>query len=77
MKNLQNLQTQKIILPIKLTQKLIDISESGMGYHKVDVYLKNGRIIKNQIILNCSVLKLDKAIKKIKKNEIINITKIL
>ena len=56
------IEKQKIMLPEKLTQKLINTPESGMGYHKVDVFLKNGIIIKNQIVLNCSILTIDKSI---------------
>lgn len=56
-------EKQKILLPVKLTKQLINISETGMGYHKVDLYLKKGEIIKNQIVLNCSILTLEKSIK--------------
>lgn len=55
-------EKQKIKLFEKLTQILIDMPESGMGYHKVDVYLKNGTIIKNQVVLNCAELVIDKSI---------------
>jgi hypothetical protein len=32
---------------------LLSIAESGMGYHNVDLVLKNNIIIQNVIILNC------------------------
>ncbi|MBC8319300.1 MAG: hypothetical protein H8E34_01120 [Bacteroidetes bacterium] len=54
---------QKILLSDELTKQLVNAPETGMGYHKVDIYLKNGEIIKNQIVLNCSILTLEKSIK--------------
>jgi hypothetical protein len=56
-------EKQKILLTENLTKQLINTPETGMGYHKVDLYLKNGEIIKNQIVLNCSILTLEKSIK--------------
>jgi len=54
---------QKIILSDKLTKQLVNTSETGMGYHKVDIYLKNGNVIKNNMVLNCSVLTINSLIK--------------
>jgi len=34
------------------SQRLTQMPESGMGYQKVDVLLKDGRMIKNVIVLN-------------------------
>lgn len=51
----------KVNLTEELIEQLINTPESGMGYHVVDVYLKNGVIIKNQIVLNCSILTIDKS----------------
>lgn len=56
-------EKQKIVLTEKFTEQLINTPETGMGYHKVDLYLKNGEIIKNQIVLNSSILTLEKSIK--------------
>ena len=58
----QTLRKQKILLSDELTKQLVNTPETGMGYHKVDIYLKNGEIIKNQIVLNCSILSLEKSI---------------
>jgi len=55
-------EKQKILLSDELTKQLVNTPETGMGYHKVDIYLKNGEIIKNQIVLNCSILSLEKSI---------------
>ncbi len=55
-------EKQKIILPEVFATQLINTHETGMGYHKVDVYFKNGMVIRNQIVLNCSILTLDKSI---------------
>ena len=60
---------QKIVLSDELTKLLVNTPETGMGYHKVDIYLKNGEVLKNKIVLNCSVLTLESSIK-INVNEI-------
>lgn len=66
-------EKQKIVLTEKFTKQLINTPETGMGYHKVDLFLKNGEIIKNQIVLNCSILTLEKSINV----NIVNIEKIV
>ena len=53
---------QKILLSEKFTKYLMSVPETGMGYHRVDVYLKNGAVIKSQIVLNCSILSIDNTI---------------
>jgi hypothetical protein len=53
---------QKILLPDVFIKTLINTPESGMGFHKVDVYLKNGEILKNQIVFNSSILSIDSII---------------
>lgn len=55
-------EKQKILLSDKFTKQLINTQETGMGYHKVDIYLKNGEVLKNKIVLNCSILTLEKTI---------------
>lgn len=55
-------EKQKILLSDKFTKQLINTPETGMGYHKVDIYLKNGEVLKNKIVLNCSILTLEKTI---------------
>jgi len=39
-------------LPRTWTDHLIDLPESGMGYQKVNIVLKRGRILKDVIVLN-------------------------
>jgi hypothetical protein len=34
------------------SQRLVQMPESGMGYQRVDVLLKDGRLIKNVMVLN-------------------------
>lgn len=46
----------KIRLTDKFINQLINTPETGMGYHKVDIILKNGVVLKNQTVLNCSEL---------------------
>jgi hypothetical protein len=70
-------EKQKILLSDKLTKQLINTPETGMGYHKVDIYLKNGEVLKNKIVLNCSILTLENAIMlNIEEIEQINVIKI-
>jgi len=52
---------------IKILEKL---PEQGMGYQIVDVFLTNGKILKNRIVLNSSFLTIED-------NEEINPTEIL
>ena len=49
----------KVILPVEFVLQLELLPENGMGYHIVDIYLKNGSILKQKIVLNCEILKLD------------------
>lgn len=44
------------------TDYFITLPESGMGYQVVNVFLKNGQILKNIVVLNCSELILDQDI---------------
>jgi hypothetical protein len=39
--------------------QLIDLPESGMNFHIVDIVLKNGRVLKNRTIINSSKLLLN------------------
>ncbi len=47
---------------MELVQQLVNSPETGMGYHKVDVYLKSGKVIKEQVVFNCSILSLPNSI---------------
>lgn len=46
-------------LPPALSHQLLSAPEKGMGYHVVDVLLKNGEVLKNKIVLNSSILQLN------------------
>lgn len=43
-------------LPEELKSQLIELPETGMGFHVIDVVLKNGRVLKNRTVLNCTKL---------------------
>ncbi|MBP1672994.1 MAG: hypothetical protein H6Q25_809 [Bacteroidetes bacterium] len=60
---------QKIQLSEKFVQQLMNTPETGMGFHQVDIYLNNGIVLRNKIVLNCSILILEDSIK-IDPNEI-------
>lgn len=51
------------IQSINLTQKwisvLLNLPEKGMGYHLVNIILKNGKILRKHKVLNSSVLILE------------------
>lgn len=49
----------EIELSDELKSNLENIPESGMGYHVVDVLLKNGRVLKGRTVLNSSKLVLN------------------
>lgn len=53
---------QKVDMRIKLDKKWIDYlvskPESGMGYQRVDVRLRNGRLIENLMVFNAEDLEL-------------------
>ncbi len=59
-----------IKLPNSLINKLLKLPESGMGYHKVNLILKDKTILKDIIVLNSSIAVVDA---KIKKSHIIDI----
>lgn len=46
----------KIRLPENWIQKLIKLPESGMGVQHVDIFLNEGRVIRNVAVFNCEEL---------------------
>lgn len=46
----------RISLDHRWTQKLLSLPESGMGYQRVHVRLKDGRTVENAIALNGQIL---------------------
>ena len=50
----------KNTLPPEIVEKVAQIPENGMGYHVVDVRLRNGSIVRNVIILSGSELAPDR-----------------
>jgi hypothetical protein len=49
----------KILLKDSQIEYLSNLPENGMGYHIVDLILKNGSIMKGKIVVNCMYLQLD------------------
>lgn len=43
---------KRTLIPVFLQEALLEVPESGMGYHKVDLVLVDGTILKEQIIVN-------------------------
>ncbi len=50
---------------LELNKQQIDflsqLPEQGMGYQLVDLTLKDGRVMKGMVVLNCTYLKLDES----------------
>ena len=46
----------QVELPEELTLQLVSLPEAGMGYHVVDLILKNDRILTGRKVLNCKYL---------------------
>lgn len=42
----------------KWTDYLVDQPESGMGYQKVDIWLKDNRVLKNVLVFNAQEIDL-------------------
>lgn len=55
------------------TDKLLDLPESGMGYQRVRVRLKDGRTVENAIVLNAEILEVPDDAPKFSPNDIADI----
>jgi hypothetical protein len=49
----------KFKIPEKFVHQLMNLSESGMGYQLVKVFLTNGKVLRKHKVLNSSILVLD------------------
>lgn len=43
---------KRTLIPTHIQETLLEVPESGMGYHKVDIILTDGTILREQIIVN-------------------------
>ena len=53
------MKTKKIKLPDSFVNKLVNLPESGMGYQIVKVFLRNGKVLNSQKVLNSELLMLE------------------
>ena len=53
------MQTQKIILPDRFVNNLVNLPENGMGYQIVKVILKSGKVLRQHKVINSSLLMLE------------------
>jgi hypothetical protein len=53
------MQTQKIILPDRFANYLINLPENGLGYQIVKVILKSGQVLHGHKVINSSLLMLE------------------
>ena len=63
---------KRVYLTSKQRDILINTPETGMGYHLVSVRLKNGKVLNDRTILNCSLLVLNKG-EEINQDDILHI----
>ena len=61
---------QKIVLPEHVIEMLTKTPEKSQGCHYVDVFLKNGSVLLNQVVLNSSIL----VVNEIPPTEIVHVT---
>ncbi len=52
------MSSYKIELPEVFVQRLVQLPENGMGYQRVRIVLKNGNVLYNHLVFNCSLLQL-------------------
>ena len=53
------MQSRTLHLSEKWVAFLLNLPEKGMGYHLVNVILKNGKVLKKHKVLNSSLLVLE------------------
>jgi hypothetical protein len=49
----------KFKIPEKFVHQLVKLPESGMGYQLVNIFLSDGKIMRNRKVLNSSILVLE------------------
>jgi len=49
----------KFKIPEKFVHQLVKLPESGMGYQLVNIFLSDGKILRNRKVLNSSILVLE------------------
>ena len=52
---------KQLMLKQELIDYLLKMPEKGMGFHKVDITLKNGALLKDRIVFNSSYLQLNES----------------
>ena len=62
-----------IIIPTRFALQLQDTPETGIGYQKVSITLKDGKILPNRIVLNSNYLKLEEG-EDIDQDDIVSVT---
>lgn len=53
-KDNRGLLNYEVDLPEDIKLQLVELPESGMGFHVIDIILKNGRVLKDRIVINSS-----------------------
>jgi hypothetical protein len=63
----------RLTLEKKWTAQLVTLPESGMGYQRVLVRLKDGRTLENVVVFNGQVLEVPDALRKFTSRDILTI----
>ncbi|MGH7614605.1 MAG: hypothetical protein ACREMW_11280 [Gemmatimonadales bacterium] len=63
----------RLTLEKKWTERLVNLPESGMGYQRVLVRLKDGRMLENVVVLNGQVLEVPDAVREFTSRDILAI----
>ncbi len=65
--------TARLKLPLRWTEYLLTQPESGMGYQRVALKLKDGRTIRPAVVLNAEQLQVDEPVS-LRPEDIVEIT---
>lgn len=66
--------TTRLRLEEQWTKRLCDLPESGMGYQRVDVELRNGLVVHNVLVFNAEELEWPAGYDSIRSADIVGIT---
>ena len=63
----------QLALEKKWTERLVELPESGMGYQRVRVRLKDGRTLEDVVVFNAETLSLPDTVKQFTPGDIVAI----
>jgi hypothetical protein len=63
----------QLALEKKWTDRLLELPESGMGYQRVRVRLKDGRTLKEVLVFNAEILSVPDTVRQFTPSDIVSI----